>query len=511
MDTKTATTQQSHKTASAHSGSPHWAKNLHLPPLTNHLLLPLHWCSRQSVVVSVIGMAQNLHHVELVGFSLPGESFFTISSDHHLLYVSEVASGLEPPFGVFLLPSFSAAAKSLTFNLWLRNPRYPRWKLWFHMEVAIAALEPVSPPNLHDRSCFAANTVLWCFGDTHYCLPTQIKSGERKLPQWDKSSVSKPSFTLDQLRQLMTLYSGVRELAVAKQTASDQIDAAVEQNPAEPASVRLRTLKFQLHTLHKYIARQRTLNDGLQSQIYSKKLLISKGLLVIEDEYPKFQEIYKDRVEIASAQVAPLYDLLHQSVYPTIVNLLRSAGSVLQQAFPIELVLATGRLSISGVEFPSSIREILDVCYHDSKTGHAVDRINAGLSYVVVLLGHLASLVNTPLKHPMHFSDSQCVVVDSPSVVAKAPSRAFPLHYNLSQTETRPAYDGTGSVLTNAPFEQGLSLLHKNVAAFVKCVAAIYADLDPSKEKGFANNIPAECSDNFLWNLQYILLFMTAT
>lgn len=432
--------------------------------------------------------------------------------------MSEVAAGLEPPFGVFLLPGFASRAKNLTFKLWLRNEKFPRWKLWYHMDVVLAALKPVPPPALDEHNFLCANTVLWCFGNTHYCLPSQVGPVPQPLIHVEKPIIYKPSFTLDHLRQLMTLRGGVQELAHAKQTASEQIDAAVAENTVEPVSVRLRALKFKLHALHKYIARQRTLNDALQSQIYSKKLLITQGLLVIEKEYPQFQEIYKDRLEIAEAQVLPLFDLLRQSVYPHILRLLQSAGTVLQQAFPIELVLATGRLSISGVEFPSSIKEILDVCYYGCGVGKAatdnvlaVDQINAGLCYIVLLLRHLASLVNVLLKHPMRFCDSQCLIVDAVTVVATGLLRVLPLQYSLQHTEKHASYDGSGRgfVLCNAPFEQGLALLNKNLTVLVRSVATVYAELDPAKDNGFTNNIPADCTDNFLWNLQYILLFMT--
>lgn len=470
-------------------------------------------------------MAQTLQHVELVAFSLPGETFFTIHSEHHLLYVSEVAVGLEPPFGVFLLPGFSARAKSLTFKLWLRNAAFPNWKLWYHMDVTLAALIPVPLPALGDRSQFAKNTVLWYFGSSHYCLPSQIVPVGGKCPRSEKSAATKPSatklsLTLDDLRQLMTLHSGVRELSQAKQTLSGHIDDEIAQNTDEPVPVRLRALKFRLHALHKYVARQRTINDALQSQIYSKKLLISKGLLVIEEEYPQFQEIAKERLAIAEAQVMPLFDLLHQSVYPNMLQLLASAATVLQQVFPIELVLATGRLSISGVAFPSSVKEVLDVCYYGGSEPSvgtekviSPDQINAGLSFIVLLLRHLASLVNTPLKYHMRFVGSECLLTDTFSVLAKGTPKVLPLYYDANQTEKYALYDssGRGFVLSNAPFERSLALLSKNVAVLIRAVAALYAELAVSKDNdALTNIIPVDCADNFLWNLQCVLLYMTA-
>lgn len=462
-------------------------------------------------------MALKLQHVELVGFSLPGETFFSIHSDLHLLYVSEVAAGLEPPYGVFVLPSFASRAKNLVFKLWLRNDQFPSWKLWFHMDVAIAALKPVLPQALANRSCFGQNTVIWCFGSTHYCLPSQMDAAAEK-PRLPEKFVLKPSLTLDHLRQLMTLHAGVRELSHAKQTLSEQIDVAVAQNSHEPVSVRLRALKFQLHALHKYIVRQRTLNDALQSQIYSKKLLITKGLQVIEEGYPPFQEIAQDRLDIAAAQVAPLFDLLHRSVYPHILQLLQAAAAVLQQVFPIELVLATGRLSICGVELPPTMKEVLDTCYYgvddtdtQSQCVISPDHINAALSYVILLLQHLASLINTPLKYQMQFSGSQCLIMDTLTVLPKGTPRVLPLHYNAAQTEKYASYDSDrGFVLLNAPFEQGLVLLSKNMAVLTRAVATLYADLDESKVNALTSIIAADCSDNFLWNLQCILLFMTA-
>ena len=176
--------------------------------------------------------------------------------------------------------------------------------------------------------------------------------------------------TLDDIRLITRLDVGVSELQQAKEKLATQIDQVVAQSKSQaPISEQLRALKFKLHTLHKYIARQRTLNDTLQSEIYAKKLRISKGHLLIEEEYPQFQEIYMDRLAIAAAQVPPLLDLLHKSVYPNIFSSLRHIGSVLQQAFPIELVLATGRLALAGLEFPSSVAEIFALLdFHNKRT-----------------------------------------------------------------------------------------------------------------------------------------------
>lgn len=469
---------------------------------------------------------RNLHHIELVRFPLDGDAFFTLYTEEQLLYVSEVASGLFL-FGVVSLSVSSV--EPLTFNLWVRDGKNAPWRLWYKLRLNVASLVPVSQRALSGdhKQFFAENTVLWCFGNDHYCVREQLSERARKKSHADKPSVTKASMTLDDIRLITRLDVGVSELRQAKEKLATQIDQVVAQSKSQtPISEQLRALKFKLHTLHKYIARQRTLNDTLQSEIYAKKLRISKGHLLIEEEYPQFQEIYMDRLAIAAAQVPPLLDLLHKSVYPNIFSSLRHVGSVLQQAFPIELVLATGRLALAGLEFPSSVAEILDLCYYgtaplrligflqqkDADTQHQQTNeiINAGLSNIVLLLEILASLMNITLKYPMRYFGSRSCLVD----VLSPEKKVLPLYYNPEQTEKFASYENSarGFVLSNAPFEQGLTLLSKNLLVLITGVTDLYSQYYQDKTNHqLANNIPADCLDNFLWNLQYVLLFMTAS
>ncbi|SGZ57996.1 CIC11C00000000222 [Sungouiella intermedia] len=491
----------------------------------------------------------------------PINVFYTLHNIKNiLLYVSEVAvaySGVD--FGAASLPDLGRRLYKVKICIWIKALDQETWTLFHKLKVDVRNLIEVG--NLADRdreSLFVTNTLLWRFNDIYYCLRTDLKdsSAMEKTRQlsWNRARGTKPSYTVNDIRQLTSLYIGIREFAEVKKTLGAQIaelSQMINKTPDSDIPERIRSLKFDLHTLHKYIVRQNSAIDALLSEVYLKKLHIGRSTHIIEKDFPHFKEMCSERLEIAAAQIEPLQESLNLSVYPNLISTLQEVGMVLIDTYPIEL-MASGRFSICGIEFPMSIREILDFCYyghsesrlenggtseHDqsrvnsTETGDSpsitVETINAGLSYIVLLMMSLADLMNVSLKYPMKFGPLGSYLVDNVSPqqlspidqkhamdISKSVKIKFPLFYNGDHTQKFASYENPNRnfTLKNARFEQGLNLLNKNLVFLISLITDLYSQYyhDNVANHLISNNIPVDCLDNFLWNLQYLMLFITA-
>ncbi|SGZ58961.1 CIC11C00000004069 [Sungouiella intermedia] len=309
----------------------------------------------------------------------PINVFYTLHNIKNiLLYVSEVAvaySGVD--FGAVSLPDLGRRLYKVKICIWIKALDQETWTLFHKLKVDVRNLIEVG--NLADRdreSLFVTNTLLWRFNDIYYCLRADLKdsSAMEKTRQlsWNRARGTKPSYTVNDIRQLTSLYIGIREFAEVKKTLGAQIaelSQMINKTPDSDIPERIRSLKFDLHTLHKYIVRQNSAIDALLSEVYLKKLHIGRSTHIIEKDFPHFKEMCSERLEIAAAQIEPLQESLNLSVYPNLISTLQEVGMVLIDTYPIEL-MASGRFSICGIEFPMSIREILDFCYY----GHSESR-----------------------------------------------------------------------------------------------------------------------------------------
>lgn len=482
--------------------------------------------------------------------SIGREMFFTLHNlQNELLYVSETAiayTGID--FGVMSFPDLGNRIYRVKMSLWINNTHNNQWVLFYKLKVDIRNLIEVNDVEERDNGAqFLPNTILWRFEDGAYCLRADLHDqylpSQSRSSSWSRSRASKPSYTLDDIRQLTSLSIGIKDFAKSKDKISGQIKQVSEkqrENPDLEIPEKTRYLRFDLHNLHKYIAKQNGANDALHSELYRKKLHIGRSNQIIEEDFPKFKSICLERIEIAEAQIEPLHDSLVSSIFPGLITVLQEIGTVLQDAYPIELLAGTGRYSICGIEFPSTIREILDICYYGTSAdatqelgtgsetvGPYADSINAGLSYIIMLMTSLAQIMGITFKYPMKLGTSGCYLVDNLSPQQLAPSDtkrvvdvhgaikiSYPLFYNPEQNQKFASYENPGRnfTLRNAPFEQGLNLLNKNLVMLIGQITDLYSDYyhDNVGNHLISNNIPVDCLDNFLWNLQYLLLFITA-
>ena len=103
---------------------------------------------------------------------------------------------------------------------------------------------------------------------------------------------------------------------------------------------------------------------------------------------------------------------------------------------------------------------------------------------------------------------------DTGSNIDETKPIAYTLYYDHSKTEkVSGELSGSGRKydLQNYDFEHGLNLLNKNLVQLINNVTDVYDEFKhDSRESKISNNIPNDCLDNFLWNLQFLILYITA-
>lgn len=499
-------------------------------------------------------LARDLSHVsfhKLVGpdkvpFSSVRAFFSLHNAEDVVLYISEVVvANASAHFGVVSLPDLGRRCYRLRLKLWIEHNS--AYALFYSLYLDLRNLILLGRGSLDVELQLCPNSVVWSFHDLLYCLPSDYEESEwvkSRTTSWSRPHVKKASYTYDDIRHLISLGNGVRDFKLSKEKLSRDVDSVTEELASLEPQENTSQLKFDIHSLHKYITKQKMANDKLLSEVYTKRLHINKILQIIEEDFPSFKEICTERLEIVKSQIAPLYESLNSAVYPYLISTLQEVGAIIQDAFAIELLAATGRFTILGTEFPSSIRDILSICFYGASELHnsleddagqtpeakhqaTIDKINAGLSHIVFLMSTLSILLDIPLKYQMKYVGSTCYVVDrlSPQQLTPLKKNAdnllpnslkvvYPLHYDARQTERIPCFDNAERKfdLRYPRFEQGLNLLSKNLAILVTGITELYAQYyhDDLPNHNLSNNIPVDCVDNFLWNLQYILLFITA-
>ncbi|GEQ68757.1 hypothetical protein JCM33374_g2425 [Metschnikowia sp. JCM 33374] len=424
---------------------------------------------------------------------------------------------------------------------------------------------------------FGANAIVWTFDGTEYCLRSHLQP--RYLERFSKANipnsapghrrvasstfkhanasvaVKPPSYSVDDARHISSLVVGLRDFDEIKKNASAEIDALSCQSRTPKLVVGIEEHDRLLHSvakLDKLIARQECANESLESEILARRNAAKQIATIVSDEFPSFQRLSEEKMEIVSSQVPPLHDSLAASIYPQILSRTHAIVSELINAFPITLAdNRTGHYCISGIEFPSSIKEILHVCYNETPALHnagsnpstlaptansstdahhtyvsSVDCVNAGLSEIVAVLNILSSVLGVALKYDLSFSGSRSVLIEhlSPQQVVSNNSTT-PAAMHVSSTVTYPLFYDTehseGFVVAeehkhprNVRFERGLALLNRNLSFFVSEIASLYIEYSGDNSNGgggsLVNNIPVDCADHFLWNLHYVMLFITA-
>lgn len=473
-----------------------------------------------------------------------------------LLYVSEIiGASLNPTFGHISLPALdSRKTHDIRLKVWCKRPLSVEkdWAVLYQLDLSLLRLVYIGPSISDKEDYLANNTAIFNFNDRFFTVPGALKVPVSSIGDSTIRTTSNdpllhatPSYSFEAIRMLNSLQKSIRELSASKRALCKQISALIHVLDYADSS---NSDKYRLDvtTLDKHIIKQRSLNDTIHSEILSRKVQINNIKQLMDDKFPSIQEMYTNQIDMMDSQIEPITETLTQAVYPAIIQSLQRLTLLIHDFIPIETINA-GNFSIATLEFPLSIKEVLETCYYNEKQlrvwslgieiedhgdldPHSanIDQINAGLSHIVQLTNHLADITGVALKHRMVLNGSKSYIVDSTTAKApvlqhiKAPEDAnapkvYPLYYDERLTEKMGQYPGSDHAnrkfhLRNAPFEQGLNLLRRNLAYLVNTVSDAY-DQYYQQERAktqASNNIPARQLESPLWTLQYVVLFVSA-
>lgn len=460
------------------------------------------------------------------------------SSPEQLVYVSEVINAnSNPNFGSISLPSaINLALGNCIVRVWWKpSDKYSPghgWKLYCHLRLQLHKLRYV-PSSKVDDEYFHDNAILFNLNGRMYTLPECINDDDNNVDVEEPEVAVIKSYSFDTIRTIHNLNRSINELLQSKQRISKQISGLAENWQNYPNYSNTEKYNIPIRNLSKSINKQKTTNDSILSEIVSKKIKINKIKQIIDEDYPIIDKMNRNKLEILHSQIDPIQENLSQLIYPSIISELQQTCLVIREIIVIDNIQATLRYTIMGMEFPLSLRELLDTCYYnkhdlinlvldhsveEGETEHErkITQINAGLSYIIQLMKILAEITNSHLKYKMVLAGNSSYIIDFTPTDSNVDKNYYPLFYDHSHVINEGVdYRETNYkkyILKNSKFEMGLNLLNKNLVLLINDITEIYSQYyhDSKETHQLSNNIPIDCLDNFLWNLQYLLLFMTA-
>lgn len=465
--------------------------------------------------------------------------FFSLQSvGNEPYYVSEtVPYATTVNFGAVSMPDLPVYPPTMCLKLWGLYHDVETIAFLYDIHIDLRSLVCSNTPSqVIKESQLIANSIILGFGDTFFVLREDLRDtillkNCLTYSQYAKSKTgeTRKSYSYNDIRRFNSLANGVNDFSRSKMTLSSQIDG-YEDTKVEPLSEKLTSLKFHLHNLYKFLSKQNLANDELFSLVLAKERQVESLISALREDAPSHVKILKEKVEIIQSEVDPIFEALEFSVYPNLIDCLRSIFTVVRQVFPIELLNSGNNYSIAGIEFPANIQEILDSCYDPkdrvvgSVTESSIDRVNAGLLIISHLILHISSVINVKLKYDIIQSKSVFYLVEYCSLHLKTLRTTsgefdlivakYPLFYNPLESEKVAKLAGPvkSYELKNQKFERALLLLKKNLIAMSSDIMELYSKYLYGKMNGIklTCNVPVDCIDNFVWTLNYLLLFLTA-
>ncbi|ODV79997.1 uncharacterized protein CANTADRAFT_89593 [Suhomyces tanzawaensis NRRL Y-17324] len=461
-----------------------------------------------------------------------------------LLYVSEVRlCTMNPSFSQISLPFVPKNTHRVVLRVWCKHHFVPlAWVLHTEARIDLRKLEYFGDSTVNLEDLFQLNSVIFDLGGKLFTLPQSLAvNPARFLPATKHtrtmSTKQGHSYTIDDVRALSSLSRSLQELTVAKHRLARDIHHHMgvlhDSSSLNNITMAVDRLRSRVASLDSALARQRARNDTLSSEILASRVRINHITEMSQGKKRSLAEMSALQSELAQAQVDPIQESLQASVFPSIMGQLQACTAVVSQMFPIANVSNSVRFTIMEIAFPATIKELLEICYYnkgpsaDSADGadgvlheSRVLAINSALSYIVQLINVLADITNTNLKYPMVNCGNASVILDPVMAErltlgdASADTLAsYPLYYDPLATE-RLAVDAEtlgGHLMRNGAFEQGLNMMNKNLFLLINNITRLYSEFRWDSHGGVGTStVPIDCPDNFLWNLQYLVLFLTA-
>lgn len=438
------------------------------------------------------------------------DSFFSLHYPNgQLIYVSEVVEEcMNPMFAGLSIPNHRASNLSrLVVKVFIK--RGSKWRPHIYMEIDLHNLVDVEEFSDDD---FTDNAVILKLGHRWYGLSQFLltePSLMELLPDHYKLKTVN-SYSFDSIRTLGKLDRSIQESEASKQSISKEISNHIDNLncPSNDTIVNaINQYNIRLVSLDKYITKQKSQNDDLMSKIMNYKTLCNKVTQINDLLHPQFINSTKNNIDYVKSQI----DALNES-RPEVKHQFCHLAKALLEIFPILPVSDNSiNLKILGLEFPSSVRDVLDILYYNKyklNNDHFLQdreiypeeiphelkivQINTGISFIIQLLIPLMQITKLPVYYMINFQGNSSTIVDFDNVT-------YPLFYDAKTTKK------INTNLINEQFEKGISLLNKNLLLLIHNVNDLF-----NKKYKLINNIPIECLDNFLWNLNYLLLFFSA-
>ena len=476
---------------------------------------------------------------QLAGQELEALFFLLNSISGELLYVSEeVPFAVNVHFGAVSLPDLMGMLQTISIKLWGRRQGGDQYVLLYNMYVGLHKLVCLNTfTHIFDSNQLTLNSLVLGFHGTYFAPLDDIK--DPKLTKEcspfaryarRKTNTTRDSYSFDNIRGIGRLLNGINDFKAAKLSLSDQIDSAADSMVETPLSEKLVTLKISIHMLQKVLAKQRSAYDELMSSVLAKERQVKTLESALEEQVPPYLELITERIDIVKSEVAPLYEALEFSVYPDMIETLRTVFLVVRDVFPIELRDSGKGYSIAGIEVPTSAQEILYACYNtqtDVETIRetTIEKFNAGLSIVIQLILHISSIMDLKLKYSIVQKESSFFLVEFCSQKSQEGQANisgkyevtvanYPLFYDPQDTEkvAKTAGPFKSYESKNHRFERALLLLKTNLIALSSDIMSLYSKYLYGKTERIKlpSHIPNDCADNFVWTLNYMLLFVTA-
>lgn len=428
-----------------------------------------------------------------------------------LLYISEVIpDSLNPNYSSFSLANTKRNnSEAIIIKVWTIYQH--DWKLLIQWNCNLHKLTYIDTQLDALTDNFNDNTILIRIGNRYYTDKTNMINFEFKQIETNQSQVD--SYTFDTVRSINNLDKSLQELRISKIILSKQITDILntvdhDNHNYDTILNEIHRLELNIEQLNKQINKEKSNNDKVLSEIMKLKITNNTLSQITETNQAGFEINCKNEIEYLNNQVPILRDSM-SSINNSIKSQLSQFIDILNDVIPINKQTSLYNLSILGIEFPSSIKDLLNLLYYgeadlENEYLEVMDHntkillVNTALNYMIQLMLVFIKLSKLPVYYPIQFKGNLSTIKDFKE-------NEFPLYYEKSHTKRGNRYVNGSNVvvLSNIEFEKGISLFNKNLLLILYHISDYY-------HHDLFNDIPIYCLDNFLWILQYLILFLTA-
>ncbi|CAK7892060.1 hypothetical protein CAAN3_01S08306 [[Candida] anglica] len=450
-----------------------------------------------------------------------------IGPGDQLIYISEVVNNdLSPNFQQISFPELSmeySNGKLIKVKVWCKpSDSIEDWILLQEINIDLLKLIPIDNETITEEE-LENNSIIMIFDNgATYTMKEYIR-GKYVKYHGIVPLERKPSYAFDSIRSINSLNRSNKELIGSKRKLSNQISELLKQQSSCDNKQFNEDNKIKLEN---FIKKQLMINDTISSKIMKLKVSMREIQELIDKKLNNNIEIKNDEIEYLDTTLDPMRETLTNSIYPEILLQLKQITKVIEKMIILENIPNTVRFRIMGVEFPSNIKELLEICYYNIHPLNGlmegedhllkINMINAGISYISQIITIFADVCDINLKYRIRLNGSYCTIFDPTIRNEQEKMMEFPLYYNMEDTIKKlgsPPENvciNKNYIYENSKFEYGLSLLNKNLMNIINIITEMHQRYSQSERiNNLQQRIPIDCMDNLLWNIQFLTLFLT--